>query len=170
MASPAQWHGYSVILGAGDWIVGPGELFRWTVSGDAVGLCGLETVSVRLLPPGGGEYEATSLPGTTIAVGGPSGVPTDLPAVAALSLTPNPFNPLTYVAWEGAGAQAGQLEVYNLRGQRVVRLWQGVLSTGKAIPWDGRDATGRDAPSGVYTFLLTGSDGAAITTRGTLLR
>ncbi len=169
-ATPGQWHGYCVILGAGDWTMGPGELFSWTVQGDLAGVSALFSISVKLLPPGGGEYETTSLPGTTITVGSVSAVG-DVPVTApGLSLFPNPFNPRTQVVLGGSGDQPGRLDVWDLRGRRVVTLWQGMLPSGQSIPWDGRDAAGRDAPSGVYNFVLTRADGERLVTRGTLLR
>jgi hypothetical protein len=169
-ATPGQWHGYCVILGAGDWTVGPGELFSWTVQGDLAGVSALVSVSVKLLPPGGGEYETTSLPGATITVGGVSAVGDELATAPSLSLFPNPFNPRTQVVFGGSSEQAGRLDVWDLRGRKVVTLWQGVLPSGQSIPWDGRDAAGRDAPSGVYSFVLTRSGGERLITRGTLLR
>ena len=170
LATPGQWHGYSVILGASDWTVGPGELFKWTLQGDVAGVSDLISVSVRLLPPGGGEYVETVLPGTTVIVGGVSAVGDEVALTPALTLFPNPFNPRTEIVLTGANNQAARLEVFDLRGRRVVTLWQGALPSGRSIPWDGRDAGGHSAPSGVYTFRLTGQDGQSAVARGTLLR
>jgi hypothetical protein len=58
----------------------------------------------------------------------------------------------------GAVAQAG---VFDLAGRRVARL-RG--PAGSRLQWDGRDASGRRAPEGVYLYIL--SVGDRIETRG----
>lgn len=168
--NPGVWHGYCVILGADDWAVGPGELFRWTVLGDAEGLSASLPESVTLLPPGGGDYAAVVLPGIDIRVTTPSAVPVHPAAEAALRLHPNPFNPRVRVDFQLGGEGGGLLEVFDLRGRRVATLWRGVAREIEQATWDGRDARGRALPSGVYTFSLTGQDGSRITRRGTLVR
>jgi hypothetical protein len=168
--NPGQLHGFCVVLAGNDWAVGPGSLFRWTVRGDHGGTTDLVTVTVRLLPPGGGEYENTVLPTNTVVVNGTSGAPLDPESVVSLSLFPNPFNPRTTITFAGHGTIDGRLEVFDLQGRRLVELWRGTVSQGRALAWDGRDAAGRLLPSGVYTFLLSTADGRRVTTRGTLLR
>jgi len=168
--NPGQWHGYCVILGADDWVVGPGELFRWTVQGDTQGISGLVSVSVTLLPPGGGEYDAVQLPTTDVVVAEASPVPALMAGDSTLHLYPNPFNPRVRVDFFLGEHLSGLLEVYDVRGRRVTTLWQGVARQAEQIAWDGRDARGRAMPSGIYTFSLQGADGSRITTRGTLIR
>jgi len=167
---PGQWHGYCVILDANNWAVGPGELFRWTVLGDTLGVSGSVSVSVILLPPGGGDYDAVTLPGVDVAVASPSSVPEFRLDDAVLNLYPNPFNPRVQVDFFPGGPGRGLLEVYDLRGRRVATLWQGVARETERVAWDGRDAQGRVLPSGVYTFSLQRADGSRTTTRGTLVR
>lgn len=169
-STPGQWHAWCVILGAADWTVGPGELYRWTLTGDVVGKADLVTVTVNLLPPGGGQYAAT-LPMTTVTVGeAVAFVP-----VAALSdepvlrLFPNPFNPRTRVAIAGGGAAPGWLEIFDVRGRRVARLAADPVAA-SAADWDGRDDAGRSLPSGVYRFVLMGSEGGRAAVLGTLVR
>jgi hypothetical protein len=168
--NPGQWHGYCVILGAGDWTVGPGELFNWTIQGSSVGISGLVSVSVVLLPPGGGEYADVELPMTEVIVLDPAGVPTLMAGDPALHLSPNPFNPRVQVDFNLGDQMRGLLEVYDMRGRRVTTLWQGIARQAEQIDWDGRDAQGRSMPSGVYTFALQGIDGSRVTARGTLIR
>jgi hypothetical protein len=168
--NPGQWHGYCVILGADDWAVGPGELFSWTVLGEAEGISGSVSESVKLLPPGGGDYDAVILPGIDIRVAIPSAVPVYLADEAALRLSPNPFNPRVQVDFLPGGQGGGLLEVFDLRGRRVATLWQGVAREVEQVTWDGQDAQGRALPSGIYTFSLRGTDGYRTTTRGTLVR
>jgi hypothetical protein len=65
---------------------------------------------------------------------------------------PNPFNPQTTLAFELAGAATVRLEIFNMMGQRVSRLY-----TGKRLP-AGAHATVWDAgslASGVYIVQFT---------------
>jgi hypothetical protein len=167
---PGQWHGYSVVLGAGDWALGPGELFSWTVRGDTLGVSASVAVSVRLLPPGGGDYETVVLPGIDVRVADPSAVPGFPSPETTLSLYPNPFNPRVRVAFSGPDQGDALLEVYDLRGRRVATLWRGEARAAEQTAWDGRDDRGRALPSGIYTFSLRREGGSRVTARGTLVR
>ena len=47
------------------------------------------------------------------------------------------------------------LEVYALDGRRVARLDQGLQDAGpRQLTWDGRDATGRLLPPGLYLLYV----------------
>lgn len=68
---------------------------------------------------------------------------------------PNPFNPSTHlelVAPQGSGLVRASLTVYDVRGRRLVTLFEGVLRRGsrRRFVWDGRDSQGHALPSGVY--------------------
>ena len=69
---------------------------------------------------------------------------------------PNPFNPETAVPF--ALPEAGEIRVvvYNVLGQEVSVLVQGYLPAGyhRAV-WDGRNAVGRVAASGIYFVRMT---------------
>ncbi len=84
---------------------------------------------------------------------------------------PNPFNsavslPLTV---PGPGAEL-LVEVYNLLGQRVRQLYGGRLEPGQQVlRWDGLDAQGAPAATGVYLFRAEGG-GQVQVRRGLLLR
>ena len=70
---------------------------------------------------------------------------------------PNPFNPSTTIKFDIAGDQPINtvLSVYNVRGQLVRSLVDGMKSTGTyQIQWDGKDDAGRTLPSGVYFYRL----------------
>ena len=68
---------------------------------------------------------------------------------------PNPFNPKTQIVYWIAQAGAVELEVYNLNGQRVRRLVSSWRDAGTyTVYWDGRDARGEKAASGVYICSL----------------
>jgi hypothetical protein len=168
--APGEWHGYCVILGASDWTTGPGELFRWTVRGDVAGVCPIVTAELTLLPPGGGSYPGTTLPGTTLIIGDDlTAAPTGDAGPASVVVQPNPFNPTTRVSFALGESPGGRLEVLDARGRRVATLWTGEAETGWTN-WNGDDEAGRALPSGIYSFVLTGDDGRRTLTRGTLVR
>ena len=68
--------------------------------------------------------------------------------------TPNPFNPLTTIAWSG-DPQAGpvSLRVYDLAGRLVRTLADGRETAGSAT-WDGTDDLGRSVAAGVYHYRV----------------
>ena len=89
---------------------------------------------------------------------------------------PNPFNPSTRLAFEvpaTAGATvavAVRLDLIDARGRVVATPVHGMLRPGPhAILWDGRDAGGHAAPSGVYVARLSAAD-RVVTRKLTLLR
>ena len=68
---------------------------------------------------------------------------------------PNPFNPVTQIAYQLPEAGDVSLVVYNVLGQEVVRLVQAHQSAGYyRVNWNGQDARGRMASSGVYFYRL----------------
>ncbi|HOX26016.1 MAG TPA: S8 family serine peptidase [Candidatus Krumholzibacteria bacterium] len=77
--------------------------------------------------------------------------------IALAPAWPNPFNPLTRLAFSVARPLAVDLEVLDVRGRCVRRLQSGVLAIGRhSATWDGRDQAGREMPSGVYLARLSG--------------
>ena len=86
---------------------------------------------------------------------GPDSGPGEVPAPAAVVLGqnhPNPFNPVTQIAFTLPQDGRARLAIYNLRGQRVAVLADGDLAAGEhVVTWD---ATG--LPSGVYFSRLEG--------------
>lgn len=90
-----------------------------------------------------------------------SGCPTSgsgLPDHADVQLhqcRPNPFNPRTAIAFELPAEAAVRLEVFDLAGNRLCSLVDGVLPAGThEATWDGRDSRGRAQPSGHYLARL----------------
>ncbi len=77
---------------------------------------------------------------------------------------PNPFNPGTAVpVWVPASpigvTTAVRVEVYDLVGQRLAVLWDGPLPPGEhRFVWDGCDASGAPAASGVFLCRLQAGD------------
>ncbi len=76
---------------------------------------------------------------------------------------PNPFNPVTKVAFtvpEGAGRVT--LTVHNVSGQVVRTLIDEELPAGPALAvWDGADDSGRDLASGIYFARLAANEESA---------
>jgi len=73
---------------------------------------------------------------------------------------PNPFNPETTIAFSIANnAQHTQLEIYNIKGQKVKTLVNEQLEVGryKAI-WKGTDNSGRKVASGIYFYKFNTND------------
>jgi hypothetical protein len=68
---------------------------------------------------------------------------------------PNPFNPVTTIRYAIPQAERVALRVYNLLGQQVATLVDARQEAGfYAIQWDGKDAQGRPAASGVYFYRM----------------
>ncbi|MCZ6634538.1 MAG: CotH kinase family protein [bacterium] len=83
---------------------------------------------------------------------------------------PNPFNPDTQIAYEIPKTGEVRLAVYNMLGQEIRTLVQGVQAPGfYRMIWDGNDAAGRPASSGVY-FVKLQTDGFVDVRRMLLLK
>jgi len=74
------------------------------------------------------------------------------------SIYPNPFNPSTTIRYSLDAAQAVNLAVYNLKGQRVRTLVSDQKSAGKhSVVWNGLDDQSRPVSSGIYLVRLNAS-------------
>jgi hypothetical protein len=94
--------------------------------------------------------------------------PTSRPAVAVgdtglgLSLTrilgahPVPFHAHVTLSVYVSDAGASRVEIYDLQGRRVSKLFDGALPIGRVdLAWDGRDESGRDVAPGWYFVRFT---------------
>ncbi len=64
---------------------------------------------------------------------------------------PNPFNPETTIEFSLGSADRAELNIYNIKGQKVKSLVSGELSQGThRIVWNGRDDSGQTVGSGIY--------------------
>ena len=79
-----------------------------------------------------------------------------MPAGFALDQNyPNPFNSGTVIRFALPQTQEVELAVYNLAGQKVATLVQGLRQAGSyAIHWDGRDDAERALATGMYLYKL----------------
>ena len=82
----------------------------------------------------------------------------DLPTVSVLHPNyPNPFNPMTTIAFDLATAGKVRIDIFSLDGRRVRTLVEGAYAAGRHLEaWNGRDQAGRSVPSGTYLFTLEG--------------
>ncbi len=68
---------------------------------------------------------------------------------------PNPFNPTTTILFSLAAESRVDLSIYNVNGQRVRTLTNGIKHCGvHRIEWDGTDDEGRHVASGVYFYQI----------------
>ena len=80
------------------------------------------------------------------------GVPVDF---ALFGNYPNPFNSDTVIGFALPVAEEVELAVYNVAGQRVATLVQGLRPSGVYnVRWDGRSDDGQPLASGVYLYRL----------------
>ena len=76
-------------------------------------------------------------------------------AFRLLQNVPNPFNPITTIAFELPTEARVDLAVYNLVGQRVRTLVKEMRPAGRyRVTWDSRDDFGRKVSSGIYFYHL----------------
>jgi hypothetical protein len=68
---------------------------------------------------------------------------------------PNPFNPVTTISFNLKEAGEIDLDIYNLKGQKVTTLAHGDYPSGShCVVWNGTDANGMKVTSGVYFYRL----------------
>ncbi len=95
---------------------------------------------------------------------GVAGVGDDLPSQFRLAGNyPNPFNPMTTIAFEVPAAGRAQVRVFDIRGMHVATVLDADLQPGRhEVVWDGRDAQGRQAASGQYFYRLDAGGKTAV--------
>jgi hypothetical protein len=101
-------------------------------------------------------------------------IPTGIPESGGFGLSaamPNPFTAGTEIAYSvPAGSTRVELSIYNVAGRLVRTLVDGdVAPGGSAASWDGTDANGERAVSGIY-FARLRAGGRTDETKMVLLR
>jgi len=83
-----------------------------------------------------------------------------LPVVTALTGNyPNPFNPETVISFSLAREGKVSIDIYNMRGQKVRSLLEGVYGAGvHSAVWNGCDGLGRSVGSGVYFYRMSAGE------------
>lgn len=100
-------------------------------------------------------------PGEGVSLAGPRhppGEPDGTGAVRELRQNlPNPFNPVTTIAFSLDDAQRVSLGVYDVRGRLVRALLtrEEQAAGSHAVSWDGLDARGSRVPAGVYFYRVS---------------
>ena len=87
----------------------------------------------------------------------PPGVSNVLPSspVRLHAAVPNPFNPMTTIAFSLDRTEQVSLAVFDLNGRLVRTLLIGSLTAGRhEVKWQGRDDRGSEVASGVYLYRL----------------
>jgi hypothetical protein len=80
-----------------------------------------------------------------------------------LPISPNPFAGATAVRFTLDIRETVTLDVFDVRGRQVARLWDGPRNAGEhEALWDGRTASGGAAPAGIYFFHLRARGGSLV--------
>jgi len=96
-----------------------------------------------------------------IEVTGEGTIPTstedpEIPSAFALyQNVPNPFNPSTSIIFDLPSAIHVTLDVYNVKGEKIVRLVDRRMTPGrKEIVWNAQSGRGISVTSGIYFYRL----------------
>ncbi len=157
---PGQWHGYAVVMGSGDFLEGPGELYYWEYGALADGTSPIIAVEAYVAAGDGVYYPDVILNGTTITVNDPLSAVGDVPLVRPeLNVWPNPFNPRTSVSIDLPDPGYVRMAVYDLRGRELIVLHDGQAPAGNQVfAWDGKDRNGMPQPAGQYLVRMVTDD------------
>lgn len=120
-----------------------------------------------------GGYESPA-PGASPAGEGPATEPNYTGLLASLkrefAIIPNPATGLARLVWSARAGESARAEVYDVSGRRVRSLRFDQAGAGvRLLEWDGKEATGAHASSGVYFVRLTSPRGSLVE-RFTLVR
>jgi hypothetical protein len=160
---------FSVVSGGGAYSLSAGGqqsvTVRFSPAAEGPQSCSLElggTLCGAVALAGSGVV-AAAVPGSEWAGIGP--------AFRLFPCVPNPAHPGADVAFEVPAACSMRLEVFDVSGHRLKTLVQGVVPAGRSTAhWDGRDARGLEAASGIYFLRMEAEGGFAAMERLTLLR
>lgn len=88
-------------------------------------------------------------------------IPDEIPNECMLSQNyPNPFNNSTEICFSIPRDEEIKLVIYNLLGEEVITLHDGVISAGTYfVNWNANDSKGNECNSGIYFILLQTSSG-----------
>jgi len=76
---------------------------------------------------------------------------------------PNPFNPRTTISFEIAEKGKTEVEIYNVKGQKVKTLLSENLEAGNhSVIWNGKDNNEKLVASGMYFYKVSVNDNQRI--------
>jgi hypothetical protein len=149
-------------LGYGEWAISNGtaaDTCRVDDLGnyDYVPVAGDNVYVIGVVQYSYGDYKIQPRDNADIAVN-PTGVDDGFHAAkfGLAQNAPNPFNPVTEIAFSVPRETDVELSIYDVTGRRVATLVDGTLESGvhRAV-WNGRSDMGEQAASGVYFYRLT---------------
>ncbi len=86
-----------------------------------------------------------------------------LPACIMMQNYPNPFNPCTTIYFTISDFSMVELSVYNIKGQKIVTLINEPYESGRhSVMWNGNNATGKPASSGIYLYHIKAGSQEAV--------
>lgn len=101
------------------------------------------------------EYDIETVWIVTVSV---TSIDEDLTPLYETSLTgiyPNPFNPSTSISFSLAKESHIEIEIYNLKGQKIKSLLNEVRNIGNhSITWEGKDDNNSSVCSGIYLIEM----------------
>jgi len=123
------------------------------LSGDYTFTCEAEGYEVTTIDELVTTNELTYLAFQMVAITGTNDLPVLITELH--SNYPNPFNPITNIAYSVKEAGKVTLEVYNIKGQLVTTLINDVKETGNySTTWNGTDNSNKSVSSGVYFYKM----------------
>ena len=83
---------------------------------------------------------------------------------------PNPFNPVTTIVFEVKTAGPVMIDIYNVRGEKVITLVNENMNPGSYNEiWDGSDSYGNSVASGLYFYCMS-TNGSHTTRKMVLMK
>ncbi|MDP8221701.1 MAG: C10 family peptidase [Candidatus Stygibacter frigidus] len=124
--------------------------FKYWDAGSGIILDAAETIEWEADMVVGDGYEPYVFTVNTNSNGEDEITPTQI-----TSCYPNPFNPEVTISFYLQNIDNADLSIYNLRGQKVTTLYNGVLAEGNhSYIWDGKNDKGIEQANGVYFYRL----------------
>jgi hypothetical protein len=71
---------------------------------------------------------------------------------------PNPFNSVTTIGYEIYRSSCVKIDVYNVLGQKVKTLLNGVQISSGQVVWNGTDEFDQSVPAGLYIYSMQVND------------
>ncbi len=164
------------LLGVGTYARTPGEIARYVFRAKREGTCAVRIARLSLFDIRRNLFLPVVDPNAWIVIGVATSIEPQGVAESGLACYPNPSNPGATLVfrppWAPADAARGDvsIRVYTPEGRIVRSVYNGQIGAeGGIFEWDGRDAGGSDAASGVY-FAVAESGGRRFTAKIVLVR